>query len=185
MPTRYTADLHGKAIPSRRGRPSASRRHPVIYRLCAVAGIIPAAVLTYVFENTGLQGHTSVIDNRLPEIRNPLVLGPMPGDAQSATVDSVICVGVRIDGTTINVPDGSVQLSARNASSRLEVRSGNRADAQIMESLTLQAGDRAHITRNGSHVLLELTSNSESQADDQVDRLGCRRRTGQRTRALQ
>jgi hypothetical protein len=196
-------DLHGKAIPSRRRRPSASRRHPVIYKLCAVAGIIPAVVLTYVVENTGLHGHTSLIDNSkgfevlngrkmtintepepLPEIRNPLVLRPILGNAQSAAVDPVICVGVQRDGTTITVPVGSVQLSVRGAASRLEVRSGNRADARIMESLRLHAGDRVHVTRNGSRVLLELTSNSEFRADDQVDRGGCRL-TGQRVRASQ
>jgi hypothetical protein len=80
---------------------------------------------------------------------------------------------VQRDGTTITVPDGSVQLSVRGAASRLEVRSVNRADAQIMESLNLHAGDRVHITRKGSRVLLELTSNSEFRPDDQVDRGGC------------
>ncbi len=191
--------LHGKAISSRRRRPSTSRRHPVIYKLCAVAGTIPAVVLTYVAANTGLQGHTSVIDisegfellngrkmtintqsEPLPEIRNPLVLRPILDEAQSAAVDPVICVGVQRDGTTITVSDGSVQLSVRGAASRLEVRSGNRGDARIMESLRLHAGDRVHVTRSASRVLLELTSNSEFRAADQVDRGGCRL-TGQQT----
>jgi hypothetical protein len=112
---------------------------------------------------------TATIERRAPlsEIRNHLILRPAVADARSASVDPVICVGVQSDGTAITVRDRSVQLSVRGSANRLEERSGRRLQGRMPESLPLYAGDRIEITRKGSRVSVELTSNSVFREDEQ------------------
>jgi len=98
--------------PRRRGL--SRRRSNVLY---ALVGVIPAVALTYGLKGLELpREHMMAVDGKsvasLEGIRNSVVLQSAMADSRAAIVNSVVCVGVKRDGTTITVGTGKLTLQS-------------------------------------------------------------------------